>query len=41
MWDKKVCEKILGGLTSEIYDKIEILDNTYLNKITENVIWII
>lgn len=37
MRKEEVCEKIFGGLPSEIYDKIEIIDNTNLNKITENL----
>ena len=37
MREEEICEKILGGLTDEIYDKIEILDNTTINKLTDNL----
>ena len=35
MREKKMSEKILVGLPDEIYNKIEILDNTNITKITK------
>ncbi|KAL4122483.1 hypothetical protein QTP88_014805 [Uroleucon formosanum] len=37
MMEEEICEKILAGLPDEIYNKIEILDNTNITKITENL----
>lgn len=37
MTEEEICEKILTGLPDEIYNKIEILDNTNIAKITENL----
>lgn len=34
MREEEVCEKTLRRLTNEIYDNIEILYNTNLNKMT-------
>ncbi|KAL4153562.1 hypothetical protein QTP88_001395 [Uroleucon formosanum] len=37
MMEEEICEKILAGLPDEIYNKIEILDNINITKITENL----
>jgi len=37
MTEEEICEKILTGLPDEIYNKIDILDNTNITKITENL----
>jgi len=37
MVEEEICEKILAGLPDEIYNKIDILDNTNISKITENL----
>ncbi len=37
MIEEEICEKILAGLPDEIYNKIEILDNTNITKITDNL----
>ena len=37
MREEEICEKILEGLPDDIYNKIKILDNTNITKITENL----
>lgn len=37
MEETDICEKILAGLPDEIYDKIDILDNSTLNNLEKNL----
>jgi len=37
MMEEEICEKMLAGLLDEIYNKIDILNNTNITKITENL----
>jgi len=38
MKEEEICEKILNGIPNEIYEKIEILDNSNIEKLTDNLV---
>lgn len=37
MTEEEICETVFTGLPDEIYNKIEILNNTNITKITEKL----
>jgi polyhydroxyalkanoate synthesis regulator phasin len=37
MEEEDICKKFLNGLTNEMYEKIEMLDNSIINNIENNL----